>query len=98
ARLQVLSKDYGCPIILSKDHFEQVNEEFKNLCRHLGRAYVKGKGQRIHIFEYFGWQMQERISERVKSRERFEKAIQLAEDGRTKEAQEIMIQIKEEFP
>lgn len=52
SRIEGLTKNYGCPIIISENTYEKVRDIVK--VRELGNTSVKGKTRGIEIFELLG--------------------------------------------
>jgi adenylate cyclase len=87
ARLETLCKKSGARVILSSDMLVAISEKNRpqmgqeSPVRYLGKAFVKGRSKPVGIYEYFGHESNEVISEKIRSREHYALALVLAEEG-----------------
>ena len=81
ARLETLTKTYKCPLLISENTFEFLKSfedgSLSNMCRKLDVAEVKGKLERVAIYEVFAWQNADIIAAKISSKSQFEKAVSM---------------------
>ena len=79
ARLENLTKEYRCPLLISEATFGSLmqgdNLDLIDKCRKLDIAEVRGKSDKVAIYEVFAWEKSDIIEAKIFSKVEFEKAI-----------------------
>jgi two-component system sensor histidine kinase ChiS len=79
ARLENLTKEYRCPLLISEATFGSLmqgdNLDLIDTCRKLDIAEVRGKSDKVAIYEVFAWEKSDIIEAKIFSKVEFEKAI-----------------------
>ncbi|MDM8546366.1 ATP-binding protein [Candidatus Venteria ishoeyi] len=98
ARLEDLNKLYGSQIIISEQLLDALAPD--NLCMHrfLGRVQVKGKEQKVNIYEILDGLPEVDKNIQVAQIEDFEAALEAYFHGDFKQAQQQLQQLQEQSP
>ncbi len=100
SRLQTINKNYGTKIIIGEEVAKDIGDRF--LIRPLERVEVRGKKQKIKIFElgaqYGDLQSIAPTQDLVKLFSMFTKAYDLLEEGNIEEAKKQFLAIEKIFP
>jgi len=81
ARLESLSKSYGCRILISSATYRDLPPERMAECRYLGPLRVRGKSSQVEIYEVFSADSELMRAWKKESRARFEAAVQAMAAG-----------------
>jgi class 3 adenylate cyclase len=81
SRIEGLSKEYGATLLISQTTMNRLKhpEEFKSRC--IGHIKVKGKTDKIIVYEIFNCDPDELAAAKLETREWFEEAVSLYEAG-----------------
>lgn len=94
SRLEGLTKNFGTEILISEHAVNQLNGgRDRILIRHLGRVRVKGKKGLIKVFEIYNSDPEEIRDRKSETREKFEEALHLFQEGKFGDAGRIFEEI-----
>ena len=77
ARIEGLTRQYSAPIVISESTLEALKDKSQYHYRFLDRVQVKGRSQRVSVFEVFDGSSPEDVQNKLKTREDFERGIEL---------------------
>lgn len=81
SRLEGLTRNYGCAIVISEETLQRLEDPTKYCWRFLGKVRVRGKTEPVSVFEVFDLDAKElRIVKQV-TRTEFEKGVVLLHSG-----------------
>ena len=102
ARLESLTKLYKCPMLISDATFQFLqgsnNTNLSEMCRKVDFAEVKGKSEKITIYEVFAWQDKSVVDEKINSKVKFEKAVSVKNSENSELAAELFGAYSMEHP
>lgn len=98
ARLEGLNKFYGSSMIISEDTLAQVPQPVTFKMRSLGKAVVKGRVNALGLYEVYEGASAELVAIRDATRADFERAIELYQQGKFKDAGKLFDQVLERDP
>ena len=82
SRLESMNKQFGSTVLLSDTFVQAFGSSTKNhQIRYLGKWQVRGKSEPIPLYEYYGHYSAELKEVIEKTREEFEEAVHMAEQG-----------------
>ena len=93
SRLESLSKIYGAPIIISEDVIECITEPTKYHIRFLDNAYIRGKEEQTFICEVYNIDYPEQIELKDQTKQQFDNAVIIYQNGQYQKAWEIFLKI-----
>jgi class 3 adenylate cyclase len=98
SRIEGLSKEYGAHLLISQSTMNRLRhpEEFKYRC--IGHIQVKGKTDKITVYEIFDCDPDELAAAKLETREWFEQAVNLYEAGKREESCALFKQCLERAP
>ncbi|MEQ9364480.1 MAG: adenylate/guanylate cyclase domain-containing protein [Leptospirales bacterium] len=96
SRLEGLTKNFGTGILISEHAVNQLNGgRDRILIRHLGRVRVKGKKGLIKVFEIYNSDPEDVRDMKSETREKFEDALHLFQEGKFGDAGRLFQEIVE---
>lgn len=98
ARLEGLNKFYGSSMIISEDTLAQMSQPVTFKMRSLGKAVVKGRVNALGLYEVYEGLPPESADLREAARPDFERAIELYQQGKFKDAAKLFNQALERDP
>jgi|GEM_PF-3070128 len=98
ARLEGLNKFYGSSMIISEDTLAQMPQPVTFKMRSLGKAVVKGRVNALGLYEIYEGLPPEMADLREAARPDFERAIELYQQGKFKDAAKLFNQALERDP
>lgn len=98
ARLEGLNKFYGSSMIISEDTLAQMPQPVTFKMRSLGKAVVKGRVNALGLYEVYEGLPPESADLREAARPDFERAIELYQQGKFKDAAKLFNQALERDP
>jgi hypothetical protein len=98
SRIEGLSKEYGAHLLISQSTMNRLRhpEEFKHRC--IGHIQVKGKTDKITVYEIFDCDPDELAAAKLETREWFEQAVNLYEAGKREASCALFKQCLERAP
>jgi class 3 adenylate cyclase len=90
ARLETLTKQLGCTMLVSAEVAEQLPSDIAEDSRELGSFAVKGKKQSVRVYEVFAKDPAALRRRKAESREPFRRALDLYRHGRFVEAEAVV--------
>ncbi|MCK5481530.1 MAG: adenylate/guanylate cyclase domain-containing protein, partial [Gammaproteobacteria bacterium] len=98
SRIEGLSKEYGAHLLISQSTMNRLKhpEDFK--FRRIGHIRVKGKTDKVTVYEVFNCDPDELTAAKLETREWFEQAVSLYEDGKQEESCALFRQCLERAP
>lgn len=97
-RLQTISKDFGSNIVIGEGVLQELAPEMRNSWRYLGRVKLKGKLQKVSIFELIETHLEPSRGLIVLTKNLFEEAVSLYEANKTSEAKQMFEKILNQHP
>ena len=102
ARLEALTKLYGCPLLIGETTFNSLegylDNSLSNTCRKIDFTEVKGKSQKIAIYEVFAWENAEIIEAKIRSKDQFENAVFALSEGDVAKAKTMFNTYCKQYP
>lgn len=98
ARLESLSKSYGCRILISSVTYNELQPAQREDCRYLGPMPIRGKSSEVQIYEVFSADSDSMRSWKLASRNRFEAAVQAMAEGNNLAAVTLFGALAKEMP
>ncbi|MDY7013972.1 MAG: adenylate/guanylate cyclase domain-containing protein, partial [Cyanobacteriota bacterium] len=86
ARLEQLTKTYQTPLLISHDTVSALHEPNDYCLRLIGRVQIRGKANRVAIFEVFDADPAEVREGKLQTKSMFERALMTRYGGQLKEA------------
>ena len=98
SRIEGLSKEYGAHLLISQSTMNRLRhpEEFKYRC--IGHIQVKGKTEKITIYEIFDCDPVDLAAAKLETRAQFEQAVNLYEAGKREESSALFKQCLDRAP
>ncbi|MDX2418392.1 MAG: adenylate/guanylate cyclase domain-containing protein [Xanthomonadales bacterium] len=98
SRIEGLSKKYGVHLLVSQSTMDRLKhpEEFR--FRRIGHIPVKGKSNKVTVYEIFDCDPDELAAAKLETRELFEQAVSLYENGKREESAGLFKQCLERVP
>jgi class 3 adenylate cyclase len=98
SRIEGLSKEYGAHLLVSQSTMNRLKhpEDFKFRC--IGHIKVKGKTDKVTVYEIFNCDPDELAAAKLETRELFEQAVNLYEAGKQQESCALFKQCLERAP
>lgn len=93
SRLESLSKIYGAPIIISENVIECITDPKKYHIRFLDNAYIRGKEEQTFICEVYNIDYPEQIDLKDQTKQQFDNAVIIYQNGQYQKAWEIFLKI-----
>ena len=102
ARLEALTKLYGCPLLIGETTFNSLegylDNSLSNTCRKIDFTEVEGKSQKIAIYEVFAWENAEIIEAKIRSKDQFENAVFALSEGDVAKAKTMFNTYCKQYP
>jgi two-component system sensor histidine kinase ChiS len=98
ARLESLTKQLGCSVLISEEVFSALDEDLRKYARRLGTFIVKGKAQPVALFEVFASDSDALRETKVRTRERFDAMLVAFADERIDGALAIASELRDACP
>jgi class 3 adenylate cyclase/FixJ family two-component response regulator len=98
ARLEGLTKQFGVPMLISHETFTKLKNPEEFHIRSIARLKVKGKSNPVTIFEVFDVDPLEIKTKKLATKERFEQALFLFQEGELTRASELFSSCLESNP
>ncbi|MGD1803888.1 AAA family ATPase [Dapis sp. BLCC M126] len=89
ARVESLTKNYGVSLLITEQTFSRLTQPSNYAIRSIDTVKVKGKSQKVTIYEVFDTDMPEVKEGKLKTLEQFTQAIFLYKSGRSLEARQL---------
>lgn len=86
SRMEELTKLYGASIVISEQTLDSISHADKYKFRFLDNVQVKGKRETISVFENFDGDPPKMLDLKSKTKETFERGVQLYQQGQMSEA------------
>lgn len=98
SRIEGLSKEYGTTLLVSQTTMNRLKhpEDFKY--RRIGHIQVKGKTDKVTVYEIFNCDPDELAAAKLETREQFEQAVSFFEDGKWEESCTLFKKCLEQAP
>ena len=98
SRIEGLSKEYGANLLISQTTMNRLKhpEDFK--FRRIGHIQIKGKTDKVTVYEVFNCEADELVAAKLETREWFEQAISLHEAGKHEESSALFRKCLERAP
>ncbi len=98
SRIERLTRDFGSPILISEGFFNALERPETYNTRLLDRMQVKGKQAPLRVYEVLDGQPQWILDLHFRTREAFERGVEAALNGRTRECKRFMQDVLRENP
>jgi class 3 adenylate cyclase len=98
ARLESLTKQLGCSVLISEDVFATLDEDLRKCARRLGTFIVKGKAQPVALYEVFASDSDVLRETKLRTRERFDAMLVAFADERIDGALAIASDLRDACP
>ncbi len=98
ARLESLTKQLGCSVLISEDVFATLDEELRRFTRRLGTFVVKGKAQPVALYEVFASDSDSLRDAKKATRDRFDAMLTAFAGDRIDEAIAIASELRDACP
>jgi class 3 adenylate cyclase len=98
ARLESLTKQLGCSVLLSGDVFAALDESLREHTRKLGSFVVKGRAQAVELYELFASDSPELRAAKVTSMGRFDELLAAYAQGDTFRALDLATELRDACP
>jgi two-component system sensor histidine kinase ChiS len=98
ARLESLTKQLGCSILISEEVYATLDEKVCKHTRRLGDFVVKGKDQPVTLYEVFESDSEVLREGKRRTRERFEAMLEAIANGRIQDATAIAGELRTGCP
>ncbi len=98
ARLESLTKQLGCSVLISEEVFSTLDEDLRKYARRLGTFIVKGKAQPVALYEVFASDSDALRETKVLTRERFDAMLVAFADERIDGALAIASDLRDACP
>ncbi len=94
SRLEGLTKSFGANILISEYSINMMHQENHSFSsRYLGKVRVKGKRASVNVFEILNADAPDLMDRKLKTKERFEEAIALFQQGKFGDAARIFREV-----
>jgi adenylate cyclase len=98
ARLESLTKQLGCSVLISEDVFATLAADLRTHTRRLGTFVVKGKAQPVTLYEVFASDSEALRETKLRTRERFDAMLEAFASERIEEALSIATELRDACP
>ncbi len=98
ARLESLTKQLGCSVLISEDVYATLDAELRAHTRRLGTFVVKGKAQPVTLYEVFASDSESLRETKLRTRERFDAMLEAFANERVEAALEIAGELRDACP
>ena len=98
ARLESLTKQFGCSVLVSEEVHATLGEDLRAHTRRLGTFLVKGKAQPVTIHEVFASDSAPVREAKAATRARFEAMLEAFAEGRVEAALAIAGELRDGYP
>ncbi|MCB1157060.1 MAG: adenylate/guanylate cyclase domain-containing protein [Leptospiraceae bacterium] len=98
SRIEGLTRYYYSSLIITKETLDKVEKTQNFQYRYLGKVRVKGKKERVHIFDVFNGDSEEVIHIKLQTRGSFEKAVLLYFDKNFAESEKLFEEVLKQNP
>ena len=98
ARLESLTKQLGCSVLISEDVYATLDAELRAHTRCLGTFVVKGKAQPVTLFEVFASDSEALRETKLQTRDRFEAMLDAFANERVDAALSIACELRDASP
>jgi two-component system sensor histidine kinase ChiS len=98
ARLESLTKQLGCSVLISEDVFATLDESLRTFTRRLGTFVVKGKTQPVALYEVFASDSDSLRDAKKATRDRFDAMLAAFAGDRVDEAIAIASELRDACP
>jgi class 3 adenylate cyclase len=98
ARLESLTKQLGCSVLISEDVFATLDESLRTFTRRLGTFVVKGKAQPVALYEVFASDSDSLRDAKKATRDRFDAMLTAFAGDRVDEAIAIASELRDACP
>jgi class 3 adenylate cyclase len=98
ARLESLTKQLGCSVLVSEEVHATLGEDLRAHTRRLGTFVVKGKAQPVTIHEVFASDPESLREAKVRTRARFEAMLEAFAEGRVEAALAVAGELRDACP
>ncbi|NEQ36404.1 MAG: AAA family ATPase [Okeania sp. SIO3I5] len=89
ARVESLTKNYGVSLLITEQTFSQLTQPSNYAIRSIDTVKVKGKSQKVTVYEVFDTDLPEIKEGKLKSLEKFTEAISLCNSGQSLAARRL---------
>ncbi len=96
ARLESLTKQFGCPVLISEEVYATLDREMRALTRRIGTFVVKGKSQPVTLHEVFASDADGLRAMKSRTRGRFESMLDAFANERVDTALAIARTLRDE--
>jgi class 3 adenylate cyclase len=98
ARLESLTKQLGCSVLISEDVYAPLDAELRAHTRRLGTFVVKGKAQPVTLYEVFASDSESLRETKLRTRERFDAMLEAFASERVEAALSIASELRDGCP
>jgi class 3 adenylate cyclase len=98
ARLESLTKQLGCSVLISEDVYATLDAELRSHTRRLGTFVVKGKAQPVTLYEVFASDAEALREAKVRNRDRFDAMLEAFANERVEAALSIASELRDACP
>jgi adenylate cyclase len=98
ARLESITKEYHFNIAISENTYSAIEDKNLLQVRNMGNIPLKGKKERISIYELFNNDEPELKEKKIKYKDDFEQAVKLLDNKKYAEARSMFEIVKDKFP
>jgi class 3 adenylate cyclase len=98
ARLEALTKQLECSVLMSEEVFSTLDEDLRKYARRLGTFIVKGKAQPVALYEVFASDSDVLRETKLRTRERFDAMLAAFTDERIDAALAIASELRDACP
>ena len=98
ARLESLTKQLGCSVLISEDVYATLDAELRAHTRRLGTFVVKGKAQPVTLFEVFASDSDALRETKLRTRDRFDAMLEAFATERVDAALAIASELRDASP
>ncbi|HEY9831124.1 MAG TPA: adenylate/guanylate cyclase domain-containing protein [Stenomitos sp.] len=98
SRLQQLTKAYKTPLLISHNTLAQLEEPMKYALRFIAQVQVRGKAQKVAVFEVFEADSSTQKQAKLETKSLFEAALNYYYQGAVEKAQSLLHQCLEKNP
>jgi two-component system sensor histidine kinase ChiS len=98
ARLESLTKQIGCNVLVSEDVFATLDDDLRRLTRRLGTFIVKGKAQPVTLYEVFASDSDALRDSKAQTRARFDEMLGAFACDHIDEAMTVASELRDACP
>ena len=98
ARLESLTKQLGCAILISEEVFAALDPDHVSGTRRLGTFVVKGRSQPVSLYEVFSSDSDSLRAAKRETRERFDAMLEAYKSARVDEARQLATELRDTCP